>query len=208
MDVSLNKVNDEKSSYGVNRIDDNDWKIIEDKIINNPNLNWEDSRIGEFVENSIIKKSKSSIRRSKISFFDYDEEIDKLFVKIILEYNRLYSGWKYYIDGIEDIQVTRYSEGDFYDWHVDASNWNIVRNGKECNRKISVTVFLNDPEEYEGGEFDLEIYGPKKVVRYKSFKLSKGSIIVFPSDKWHRVRPVTSGVRKSLVIWFSGPPLR
>ena len=208
MDVSLNKVNDEKSSHGVNRTDDNDWKIIEDKIINNPNLNWEDSRIGEFVENSIIKKSKSSIRRSKISFFDYDEEIDKLFVKIISEYNRLYSGWKYYIDGIEDIQVTRYVEGDFYDWHVDASSWNVVRDGKESNRKISVTVFLNDPEEYEGGEFDLEIHSPKKDVRYESFKLSKGSIIVFPSNKWHRVRPVTSGVRKSLVIWFSGPPLR
>ena len=41
-------------------------------IINNPNLNWEDSRIGEFVENSIIKKSKSSIRSSKVSFFNYD----------------------------------------------------------------------------------------------------------------------------------------
>ena len=208
MDVSLNKVNDEKSSYGVNRIDDNDWKIIEDKIINNPNLNWEDSRIGECVENSIIKKSKSSIRRSKISFFDYDEEIDKLFVKIISEYNRLYSGWKYYIDGIEDIQVTRYSEGDFYDWHVDASNWNIVRNGKECNRKISVTVFLNDPEEYEGGEFDLETRGPNTEERYDTFKLPKGSMIVFPSYMWHRVRPVTSGVRKSLVLWFQGSPFR
>ena len=133
---------------------------------------------------------------------------DKLFVKIISEYNRLYSGWKYYIDGIEDIQVTRYSEGDFYDWHVDASNWNIVRNGKECNRKISVTVFLNDPEEYEGGEFDLEIHSPLKDVRYESFKLSKGSIIVFPSDKWHRVRPVTKGSRYSLVIWNLGWPFK
>ena len=208
MDVSLNKVDNNKHWYGVNKIDDNDWKIIEDKIINNPNLNWQDSFIGEIDNNSVIKKANSSIRSSKVSFFNYDEKLDKLFVKIISDYNLLYSGWNYDIGGIEDIQVTRYVEGDFYDWHIDASRWNIVRDGIECNRKISVTVFLNDPEEYEGGEFDLEIHGPKKDVRYESFKLSKGSIIVFPSDKWHRVRPVISGVRKSLVIWFSGPPLR
>ena len=208
MDVSLNKVDNKHIAYGVNTIKGNDWKIIEDKVINNPNLNWEDSRIGEIGKNSIIKKSKSSIRSSKVSFFNYDEELDKLFVKMILDYNRFYSGWNYDIEGIEDIQVTRYSEGDFYDWHVDASNWNIVRNGKECNRKISVTVFLNDPEEYEGGEFDIEIKGPREDIRYDTLKLPKGSIVIFPSDRWHRVRPVTSGVRKSLVLWFQGPSFR
>ena len=208
MDLRSNRVDDSKTLYGINTIDDNNWKIIEEKIINNSNLNWEDSCIGEVDKNSIISIPDSSVRSSKVSFFNYDEEIDNLFVKMISDYNRLYSGWNYDIEGIEDIQVTRYSKGDFYDWHVDASSWNIVRDGRECNRKISVTVFLNDPEEYEGGEFDLEIHSPKKNVRYESFKLSKGSIIVFPSDKWHRVRPVISGVRKSLVIWFSGPPLR
>ena len=196
------------SSFGVKTIDDNNWKIIEDKIINNPNLNWEDSCLEYLDKNQTTQKSNSSIRNSKICFLEYYEEINKLFTKMILEYNRLYSGWNYDIDWIEDIQVTRYSEGDFYDWHVDASSRNIVRNGKESNRKISVTVFLNDPEEYDGGEFDLELYSPKNNVRYKSFKLSKKSMVVFPSDKWHRVRPVTSGVRKSLVIWFVGPPFR
>ena len=60
----------------------------------------------------------------------------------------------------------------------------------------------------EGGEFDIEIIGPREDIRYETLKLSKGSIVIFPSDKWHRVRPVTSGERKSLVTWFRGPPFR
>ena len=80
--------------------------------------------------------------------------------------------------------------------------------GKYLARKLSMTIWLNDPDEYEGGEFDIEIRGPRMDVRYDTLKLKKGSIVVFPSDKWHRVRPVTSGVRKSLVTWFRGPPLR
>ena len=71
-------------------------------------------------------------------------------------------------------------------------------------RKISMSLFLN--EDYEGGDFDLEIYKPEVDPRYKSFKLPKGSAIFFQGDKWHRVRPVTSGVRKSIVAWFYGPP--
>ena len=41
-----------------------------------------------------------------------------------------------------------------------------------------------------------------------SFKMPKGTMIVFPSYMWHRVRPVTSGVRKSLVLWIQGPPFK
>ena len=75
-------------------------------------------------------------------------------------------------------------------------------------RKLSTTIWLNDPDEYEGGEFDIEVNGPLDSIRYETLKLSKGSIVIFKSDKWHRVRPVTSGVRKSLVTWFRGPPFR
>jgi PKHD-type hydroxylase len=75
-------------------------------------------------------------------------------------------------------------------------------------RKISMTLFMNDPSEYEGGEFDLEIYKPETDCRYETFKLKRGSAIFFQSDVWHRVRPVKSGVRKSIVAWFYGPPYK
>ena len=71
-------------------------------------------------------------------------------------------------------------------------------------RKISLTVFLNDHEEYEGGELELELYGPLAEERSVKFKEPKGTVIFFPSDTWHKVNTVTSGVRKSLVTWFGG----
>ena len=109
---------------------------------------------------------------------------------------------------MESIQLTHYFEHDFYDWHVDTLPKPMINNDVSYNRKISATVWLNDPEEYEGGEFDIEIKGPREDIRYDTLKLPKGSIVIFPSDRWHRVRPVTSGVRKSLVLWFQGPSFR
>ena len=83
------------------------------------------------------------------------------------------------------------------------SSTTLLKNGSI--RKISMTLFMNNPDEYEGGEFDLELFEPEKQPRYETFKLKKGSAIFFQSDSWHRVRPVSSGVRKSLVAWYSGP---
>ena len=76
-------------------------------------------------------------------------------------------------------------------------------------RKLSVTVSLSDPEDYEGGvlEFDLRNTGQintSEIIKCKEI-LPKGSIVVFPSYTWHRVSPVTKGTRLSLVQWNLGP---
>ncbi len=62
---------------------------------------------------------------------------------------------------------------------------------------------LSDPEEYEGGIFELFI---NKHVRELPKK--KGMVALFPSYFMHRVTPVTKGERRSLVLWVSGPPFR
>ena len=201
-----------RSAYATNTLDDNTWKLIEEKIINNPNLKWDDHALVGSIDNSIEGIRDTSRRNCKISFLDYYEELDKAFGSIVSAYNYEISNWKYDIQTLESIQVTHYSEGDFYDWHIDEFETNLIKsNGEEFNRKISVTIFLNDPDEYEGGELDIEIRGP--IVkdwesRYVTLKLPKKSIVIFPSNKWHRVRPVTSGIRKSLVLWFQGTPFR
>ena len=64
-----------------------------------------------------------------------------------------------------------------------------------------MTVLLNDPLEFEGG--DLELMSPGK---FK--KLKQGHAIIFASFLNHRVAPVTRGVRQSLVMWFGGTPFR
>ena len=207
----LHTESNKKSSYAINTIDDNTWKVIEE-IINNPNLKWEETAYIQTDKNNGVGIEDTSVRDCKICFLNYDEELDKIFKRMVAEYNYKISSWGYDIKTLESIQLTHYSEGEFYDWHVDEFQTDLVKDdGEKSNRKISVTVWLNDPTEYGGGELDLEVRGPNCKdwePRYDTLKLPKKSIVIFPSNTWHRVRPVTSGIRKSLVLWFQGPPFR
>ena len=106
--------------------------------------------------------------------------------------------------GFDDIQITEnaqfteYPEGGFYDWHMDCD---VHMAHEPPVRKISMTLLLNHPSEFEGG--DLELMSPGK---FK--KLEQGHAITFASFLNHRVQPVTRGVRQSLVVWFGGKPFR
>ena len=98
----------------------------------------------------------------------------------------------------ENAQFTEYPEGGFYDWHMDCD---VNMAHEPPVRKISMTLLLNDPSEFEGG--DLELMAPGKFA-----KLKQGYAIIFASFLNHRVAPVTRGVRQSLVVWFGGKPFR
>ena len=167
------------------------------------------SKMDLSIENSKLMKEKPSSRdpNLRISKQAWIKEVSflKSFYEIGQRINQLCQ-WNFDIKGMEPIQFGIYSEGGKYDWHVDQGTTTLLKNGSV--RKISMTLFMNNPDEYEGGEFDLELFHPDKKPRYKTFKLKKGSAIFFQSDVFHRVRPVTSGVRKSLVAWYSGPTFK
>ena len=71
-------------------------------------------------------------------------------------------------------------------------------------RKLSASLLVSDPSEYEGGDLILLDYHNNEVKMPKE----KGSIIVFDSRLPHKVTPVTTGKRISLVTWMYGPKLR
>jgi PKHD-type hydroxylase len=98
----------------------------------------------------------------------------------------------------EQAQYTHYPVGGFYEWHTDND---IVGTAQPPVRKISMTLLLSPPDEFEGGE--LELMDKNKVV-----KLVQGQAVLFASFIPHRVKPVTRGERKSLVMWFGGPSFR
>ena len=163
--------------------------------------------------------SQRDIRKSRIAWID-DHGLDIVLLRLARKINQN-SGWNLHLRRCDPVQYTEYDAGGKYDWHSDqAPPMPDHRDGIVKVRKISMTLFLNDPEEYEGGEFDVEIWGPKGSIgndsrfkdkgneeeRYVTFKQSKGNAIFFQSDQFHRVRPVISGLRKSLVVWFIGPP--
>ena len=75
-------------------------------------------------------------------------------------------------------------------------------------RKLSVTVNLTNPENYEGGDLKFDLGPHRKEGRYKisNEARERGSIVVFPSHVFHQVTPVTKGTRYSLVMWNVGWP--
>ena len=98
----------------------------------------------------------------------------------------------------EVAQFTHYLEGGFYDWHMDND---VTGKFQPPVRKISMTLLLSPENEFEGGELEFMSDGKKA-------KLKQGQAIFFASWLQHRVKPVTQGERKSLVMWFGGPSFK
>ena len=152
----------------------------------------------EFDNGTVTDGLKSESRKGKVSWI-INDDLKQYFFDSLQEIN-IAAKWYLNITSISDIQYGIYDVGDYYNWHIDQ----FTGPNEGDVRKISMTCFLN--EDYGGGELDIELNKPDcKDGRYLSFKEKSGSIIFFHSDAWHRVRPVTSGIRKSLVAWFSGP---
>jgi len=126
------------------------------------------------------------------------------------------AGWNFEWDWSESCQFTKYSKEQYYDWHCDS--WEFPYNNPEnLNlhgkiRKLSVTCSLSDPKDYKGGELEFNFNNPETTRKQNIKKcleiLPRGSIAVFPSFVWHRVKPVTKGTRYSLVIWNLGYPFK
>jgi len=146
-------------------------------------------------EGTIFNEAKD-VRRSKITWLSHRKEIRNYIFEYVQTANRNAFGFNVVNQG--DLQYTLYDgkEKGHYDWHVDI-DWT---SSAPFDRKLSVTVQLSDPDDYEGGDFEIEGENPPSKDAKK-----KGSILVFPSYARHRVMPVTSGIRKSLVAWFEGP---
>ena len=99
----------------------------------------------------------------------------------------------------EPAQFTEYPKGGFYDWHMDAD---VNCQFEPPVRKISMTILLSNPSEFEGGDLEFMTEGNKPP------QLMQGQAIFFCSLLRHRVNKVKKGIRRSLVMWFGGPPFK
>lgn len=89
---------------------------------------------------------------------------------------------------------SRYEPGMSYGTHVDNA---LMGNGANRIRSdLSLTLFISDPETYDGGELVIESTQGEQV-----FKLAAGAMILYPSSTLHRVEPVTRGLRLAAVTW-------
>lgn len=113
--------------------------------------------------------------------------------KIIMNVNSMV--WNFNLKGEWDtnIQFTKYSgKGDHYDWHIDNFQ------GDCSDRRLSIVYCLSKKSEYTGGNFQIK----KSDKSVYTTKFDYGDFIVFPSDKEHRVLPLNTGDRLTMVGWF------
>jgi len=178
------------------------------------------ARTGGYGDRELSKQEIKDMKRKRNSDLVWLSEtwIYKELHPYIHQANKS-AGWNFEWDRSESCQFTKYKLNQYYDWHCDSWDKPYDRpNHPEEHgkiRKLSMTCQLTDGSEYEGGEleFDFKNYDPhmrdesKHLVKAKEI-LPKGSIIVFPSFVWHRVKPVTKGTRYSLVMWNLGYPFK
>lgn len=147
------------------------------------------------------QKDPDNARKSDVSWIDYTEDRRELFEFIfnMASFVNKECNWHFEIGLVEPLQFTEYKQDQRYDWHVD----HYLGGVEEDIRKVSFSILLND--EFEGGEFEFELGSPANEERHKTINLKKGDALFFPSYTWHRVKPVTKGVRHSLVGWIRGP---
>ncbi len=140
-------------------------------------------------------KDKSDTRKSKICWLYPSDDMEWVFNRvtdIVLDLNNRF--FNFNIFGLnEGFQFTNYkAPSDKYEKHIDRSLDMIVR-------KLSISIQLTEPKEYEGGE--LYLYDDDKGTLLEK---KQGTLIMFPSYILHEVKPVTKGERSSLVTWVTG----
>lgn len=141
-------------------------------------------------------------RVTKVSWIERTAETARFYDRIqetILYLNSQF--FQYDLTKLAPLQHVVYqaSEQGHLEWHIDYAK----ESAQNDFRKLSLSIQLSDPSEYEGGELQAQTRG-KIAVAPNRF----GTVIAFPSFILHRVTPVTAGVRKAVVIWVLGPDFR
>jgi len=140
-------------------------------------------------------------RKSTTSWIEQNTDSTWLYDKVAYIIRRLNSQYyRFDLHGFnEDMQFTIYNgeQQGHYDWHVDVGSNDV------SPRKLSFVLQLSDPAEYQGGKLQIMNSKDPMVVNQQ-----KGLAVLFPSYTLHRVTPVTQGVRRSLVVWATGPAFR
>ena len=91
----------------------------------------------------------------------------------------------------------KYEGGGEYGFHVDGAVRFNTQTGERVRTDVSGTLFLTNPDEYQGGELIIDdVYGQQSV------KLPAGHLVLYPSTSIHKVQPVTQGARISCFFWL------
>ena len=148
------------------------------------------------------------LRRSDIMMHRANLENKWIFDRVVEAFemaNR--DAYNFDLDGFNQFQYSVYNDqGAHYEYHMDVS-FASVSDRFLIGRKLSLSLMLNDESEFTGGEFQI-IIDSGTIEKPITVPHKRGRFVFFPAFMVHRVAPVKSGVRKSLVFWALGPKFR
>jgi PKHD-type hydroxylase len=148
----------------------------------------------------IAGRNDDAIRITRVARIAPGPQSKALFDRIAQVVQRLNQEvYRFDVRGLENLQYSVYhgAEGGHYTWHVDYGPEN------PTPRKISLSIQLTDPAQYEGCDLQFQLSEQISVAPRQ-----RGAVIAFPSYVLHRVTPIVSGTRKALVAWATGPDFR
>ena len=144
-----------------------------------------------------VELGEAAYRVSHIAWITPAPETHWLFHKLGVLFDEAGKRYGMELSGFVDaLQYTVYGPGQHFDWHMDLGP------GTTSLRKLSMTLQLSDADDYRGGA--LEFLNAPGMPQSRP----AGSAIFFPSYLGHRITPIESGIRRSLVAWACGPAFR
>ena len=149
-----------------------------------------------------------SLRKSDIRMHNVTRENKWIFDRVADAFemaNR--DAYNFELDGFNTFQYGEYNDqGAHYEYHMDVS-FASVSDRFIIGRKLSLSIMLNDASEFTGGEFQMVI-DSQSIANPITVPHKRGRFVFFPAFIVHRVAPVKTGTRKSLVFWALGPKFR
>ncbi len=163
------------------------------------------------VRGAILEKADYSTRECDLRWINYGTPgfafaADRITSTLRAAGTEVSDGWE-----IENLQYTAYGPGAFHNWHIDAYrrtynkyDFGLGERFIGKKRTLSLSVLLNGRQNYSGGTFEISMFpnGQKTIGTALETLSDAGDMVVFDSSLCHRVAPVHTGLRKSLVVWI------
>jgi PKHD-type hydroxylase len=160
------------------------------------------------VQDGNHDESDPSLRQAQITWLAPTETTAWVIERLAAVAERANEIYGFELTGFsEDLQFTTYdTAGSFYTWHQDGLD------GAVAGRKLSLVIQLSASSDYDGSDLEFlevqEDYADDEAGDWRRSVRRRGTAVAFPAFEYHRVTPLLSGTRHSLVCWISGPPFR
>jgi len=162
-------------------------------------------KAGKLSGPSASSAEDSRLRDCQVAKVDLEHPLVRTILDRLTEANKAW--WQFDLTRLQAAQFCVYRTDQHFGWHSDSELEILPRPAERKEvRKVTAVLLLSDSSEYTGG--NLELRDEAGVVYRSALLRTIGSVTVFPSHVFHRVTPIESGMRTSIVTWMLGPPFR